>query len=44
MRLNKIICQACQPVISRRYANANEMLAALRDAQRDIDADNTKKL
>jgi CHASE2 domain-containing sensor protein len=44
MRLNKIICKACQPMSNRRYANANEMLTALREAQRDIDADNTKKL
>ena len=33
MRLNEIICKACQPAADQRYTSAVEMLAALRDAQ-----------
>ena len=33
MRLNEIICQACQPAVADRYASAAEMLRALRSAQ-----------
>jgi CHASE2 domain-containing sensor protein len=36
MRLNAIICKACQPASDQRYASAAEMLAALRHAQREL--------
>ena len=38
MRLNDIICKACQPASQQRYATAAEMLAALRAAQEEFDA------
>jgi serine/threonine protein kinase len=42
MRLNEIICQACQPAADQRYASAATMLAALRAAQNELDADRTQ--
>ncbi len=44
MRLNQIICQACQPEIRERYATAADMLAALRAAQNEIAGATTKEL
>ena len=44
MRLNEIICQACQPVASQRYASAAEMLRALRAAQQELDDDHTRQI
>jgi serine/threonine protein kinase len=43
LRLNQIICQACQPAADQRYASAAAMLAALRAAQAELDADGTRK-
>jgi CHASE2 domain-containing sensor protein len=42
MRLNEIICQACQPAADQRYASAAAMLAALRKVQAELDAGGTK--
>jgi serine/threonine protein kinase len=42
MRLNKIICQACQPAADQRYQSAAAMLAALRSVQDDLDAGGTQ--
>ena len=42
MRLNEIICRACQPVSDQRYGNAAEMLGALRAAQREMDDEQTR--
>ena len=42
MRLDEIICQACQPAADQRYADAAAMLAALRLAQNELDANHTK--
>ncbi|MGO8700058.1 MAG: CHASE2 domain-containing protein [Limisphaerales bacterium] len=42
MRLNVIICKACQPEARQRYASAAEMLAALRAAQKELDAGHTR--
>jgi hypothetical protein len=39
MRLNEIICQACQPTAAQRYQSASVMLIALRNAQSQLDAD-----
>jgi serine/threonine protein kinase len=44
MRLDEIICQACQPAPEQRYASAVEMLTALRVAQNELDADHTKNV
>jgi hypothetical protein len=44
MRLNEIICKACHPAANQRYTSAAEMLTALRDAQRELDDDHTKKM
>jgi CHASE2 domain-containing sensor protein len=44
MRLNEIICKACQPATGQRYASAGEMLMALRAAQREIDRGATRKI
>ena len=41
MRLNEIICHACQPAADQRYATAATMLVALRAAQNELDADPT---
>jgi CHASE2 domain-containing sensor protein len=44
MRLNEIICKACQPAADQRYSSAAEMLAALRSAQRELDRAPTRKI
>jgi CHASE2 domain-containing sensor protein len=47
MRLNEIICKACQPLTGQRYTSAAEMLAAMREAQRELkelDASATEKI
>jgi len=44
MRLNEIICKACQPATGQRYASAAEMLMALRTAQREIDRGPTRRI
>ena len=44
MRLNEIICQACQPAADQRYTGAVEMLAALREAQRELDTGHTRRM
>jgi CHASE2 domain-containing sensor protein len=44
MRLNEIICKACQPAVDQRYTGAFEMLAALREAQVEIDAGHTRRM
>jgi CHASE2 domain-containing sensor protein len=44
VRLNEIICKACQPAVDQRYATVAEMLAALRAAQKEFEADSTKKI
>ena len=44
MRLNEIICQACQPSAAQRYTTAAEMLRALRAAQQELDADPTRQI
>jgi serine/threonine protein kinase len=44
MRLNVIICKACQPVARQRYVSAAEMLKALREAQKELDAGHTRKI
>ena len=44
MRLNEIICKACQPVADQRYASAAEMLRALREAQRGLDDEHTRQI
>ena len=44
MRVNEIICKACQPDASHRYASAAEMLEALRLAQRELNRDPTRKI
>ncbi|MFO1488576.1 MAG: serine/threonine-protein kinase [Verrucomicrobiota bacterium] len=36
MRLNQIICRACQPEVAMRYASIKEMLAELKEAEREI--------
>jgi CHASE2 domain-containing sensor protein len=42
MRLNEIICKACQPAASQRYASAAEMLEALRAAQKELNREPTR--
>jgi serine/threonine protein kinase len=42
MRLNEIICRACQPAADQRYPSAAAMLAGLRAAQSELDADHTR--
>lgn len=44
MQLNQIICQACQPAADQRYADALKMLAALREAQGELDAGHTRRI
>jgi len=44
MRLNEIICIACQPVADQRYPGASEMRAALRAAQNALDAGDTRRM
>ena len=44
MRLNEIICKVCHPAPDQRYASAREMLAALREAQRELDGGHTTTL
>ena len=44
MRLNEIICKACQPAADQRYTSAVEMLAALRDAQSELDGSHTRRM
>jgi CHASE2 domain-containing sensor protein len=44
MRLNDIICKACQPASEQRYATAAEMLAALRAAQEEFIAGQTRRI
>ena len=44
MRLNEIICRACQPAVDQRYRNAAEMLGALRQAQRELDDEQTRQI
>lgn len=44
MWLNEIICKACQPHSDQRYASAAEMLAALREAQTELDRGQTKRI
>lgn len=44
MRLNEIICKACQPFIDQRYSSAVEMLVAMREAQRELDAGDTERM
>jgi CHASE2 domain-containing sensor protein len=42
MRLNEIICRACQPDLSQRYPTAAAMLAALRSAQSELASGDTQ--
>jgi hypothetical protein len=44
MWLNEIICKACQPDKDKRYASAAEMLAALREAQRELIEGQTRRM
>ena len=44
MRLNEVICKACQPAADQRYTSAVEMLAALRDAQSELDGSHTRRM
>jgi CHASE2 domain-containing sensor protein len=44
MRLNEIIDKACQIIPTERYASATEMLAALRDARKDLEGSHTRKI
>jgi CHASE2 domain-containing sensor protein len=44
MRLNTIFCRACHPSADERYASAKEMLAALRETQRELDSLGTVKV
>ena len=44
MRLNTIICRACQPAASQRYATIAEMLAALRELQAQFDEEPTRRM
>jgi CHASE2 domain-containing sensor protein len=44
MRLNQIICKACQPSAAERYPSAADMLAALREAQTQLDAGPTRRM
>ncbi|HEX3719621.1 MAG TPA: CHASE2 domain-containing protein [Verrucomicrobiae bacterium] len=44
MRLNEIICKACQPAAELRYASAAEMLAALREAQQALKLGSTRQI
>jgi CHASE2 domain-containing sensor protein len=44
MRLNEIICKACRPVTTERYASAAEMLMALRAAQTELDRGSTRRI
>jgi CHASE2 domain-containing sensor protein len=44
MRLNEIICKACQPIAAQRYASAADMLVALRAAQREFDQGPTRRI
>ena len=41
MRLNEIICKACQPAADQRYLDAGEMLMALKQAQRELEGGST---
>ena len=43
-RLNEIICKACQPAAADRFATAGEMLAALREAQGELENATTKRI
>ena len=44
MRLNEIICRACQPAAAHRYESAAEMLATLRAAQMELDGGQTRPI
>ena len=44
MRLNEIICRAAHPLADQRYADAAEMLAAVRAAQAELDGGQTQKM
>jgi serine/threonine protein kinase len=44
LRLNEIICKACDPAADRRYQTAAEMLAALREAQSELDNSHTRRM
>jgi len=44
MRLNEIICKACQPAAEKRYATAAEMLAAMRELQHELISAETAKI
>jgi serine/threonine protein kinase len=44
MRLNEIICKACQPLADQRYPSAGAMLAALRQAQSEFQDGGTKRI
>ncbi len=44
MRLNEIICKACQPAADQRYFSAVEMLGALRNAQSELDESHTRRI
>jgi serine/threonine protein kinase len=44
MRLNEIICKACQPAVDQRYSSAAEMLTALTEAQEELGSDRTRQI
>ncbi len=44
MRLNEVICTACQPVADERYPSASAMRAALRAVQSELDAGSTRRM
>ena len=44
MRLNQIICRACQPAPEQRFGTAAEMLLALREVQAGLDAEQTRRI
>ncbi len=44
MRLNQIICQACQPLAAERYESAAAMLRALRAARQELDDAGTRRI
>ncbi len=44
MRLNAVVCRACQPAANQRYASVAEMLTALREIQTEFDASTTIRI
>ena len=44
MRLNEIICRACQPVAAQRYDSTGPMLAALRQVQSEFLPDTPQRI